>query len=481
MRFYTNFHLAGRNVVFRGYDRGKRFVDRIPYKPTLYIPAKEGTGCGKRTLSGSPVDALEFENIYDARDFCKRYDGVTGFDIYGSTSYEYVALAEHFGTEWDREQVKIGVIDIEVASADGFPNPDDAAQPVTAITVGCGGKYYTFGCGDYENPDVVYTKCNDERELLIRFFTLWKSLDLDVVTGWNVRFFDIPYLVNRGEKIAGDDYVKMLSPTGYFRERTTKKFNREQREFELVGMATLDYIDIYKKYRRVQRENYKLDYIAHIELGERKLDYSEVETLHQLYLTDYKKFLDYNILDVKLIERLEEKLRYIELAMTIAYNARVNYGDCMTQVRMWDVLIHNHLMERDIVIPPKRIASKSAKFTGAYVKAVQTGMHKWVMSYDLDSLYPSMIVGENISPETLVIDEYRDISMDDFIAGNFENDTEHSLAGNGHFYRKNERGFLPAMLADMMEKRFQYKRQQIAAEKELESVENQILAEKENA
>lgn len=467
MKFYTNFYRRGNYVYVRGYKDGKRFRDKIWYKPSLYISTNKDTDY--TNIKGEPVDAVVQESMGDARQFFQKYDGVENFEICGTNLYEYACVNERYDNSYDLDQIVTVNFDIEVASSDGFPSPDEASQEVTAITASYKGVYYTFGCQDYEvkRKDNKYIKCHDEKHLLHRFMQFWQSVDPDIVTGWNIRFFDIPYLVNRMRKILGNKQTKNLSPNGVINERVQTVFNREQTEYELMGITTLDYLETYKKFTYSQQESYRLDHIAHVELGERKLDYSEVETLHQLYETDYEKFIDYNIKDVELVNQIEEKMKLIDMVLALAYDAKVNYKDTFTQVRMWDVLIHNYLLEKNIIVPEKKDTDKKTQFAGAYVKPPQVGMHNWVMSFDLASLYPHLIMQYNISPETFIEGAYQDVTVDKMIAGDFEKG-KGCLTPNGYSYRKDKQGFLPEMMQRLYDDRVIYKKKMLESQTKLE-------------
>ena len=407
-----------------------------------------------------------------------RPDDVDNFKIYGSNLYAYACLNENYGKDFDPDVVKVANIDIEVESDDGFPDPESALKAVTAITVGVRGRYFVFGVGEYNNTrsDVSYVDCRGERRLLDVFLEFWERIDADVVTGWNVDGFDIPYLINRITKLMGEKEARRLSPANWIQERTFKgNFGQEKTEYSLVGLAVLDYLTLYKKFTYSQQESYRLDHIASVELGEKKLDYSEVENLYQLYKTDYQKFIDYNIKDVELVDKIEDKMRLIEQALTIAYDAKVNYNDVFTQVRMWDVLIHNYLLERNIVVPPKENKQKDSKYAGAYVKDPQVGMHNWVMSFDLNSLYPHLIMQYNISPDTFIEGEYTDTSVDQLVAKRIPQCPNDSvLTANGHHYIRSQQGFLPEMMELMYNERVIYKKKMLEAQTELEQVNKQL-------
>jgi DNA polymerase elongation subunit (family B) len=466
-KFYTNFYLRGNYVYVRGYEGGKRFQDKIWYKPSLYISTNKDTEF--KTISGEDVDEVRHSSIKEARDFVRKYEHVDGFDIYGSNLYDYACVNENFDKSYDPDLINTICIDIEVSSGDGFPSPDEASQEVTAITASYKDRFVTFGCQDYstDREDVVYIKCHDEKHLLHRFLQFWQSADPDVITGWNVRFFDIPYLVNRMRKILGVNATNKFSPVGIIKEGSVKIFNREQTEYELCGITTLDYLEVYKKFTYSQQESYRLDHIAHVELGERKLDYSEVENLYQLYETDYQKFIDYNIQDVELVNKLEDKMKLLDMITALAYDAKVNYIDTFRQVRMWDVLIHNYLMENNIVIPPKNDNVKTSQFAGAYVKKPLIGMHDWVVSFDLNSLYPHLIMQYNISPETFLEDSWQNVTVDRIIAGDFSK-TENSLTASGYSYKRDKQGFLPEMMQMLYDTRVLAKQKMLEAQTKLE-------------
>ncbi len=474
MKFYTNFFVRGDNVYIRGYENGRRFVDQVSYKPTLYVPSRKKSK--HTTIYGENVEPIQFGSISDAKEFTSKYDDVEGFKIYGSTLFGYTCLNENYSDQFDPEKVKIAYLDIEVASEDGFPEPDQANQPVIAITVCINGYYNVFGCGDYSHhrDDLSYSKARDEKGLLDMFLLFWQLSDPDIVTGWNVNLFDISYLHNRIKKVLGDKRARELSPSKMIGERKFTLNNREQTEYELIGMSTLDYIDLYKKFTYTQQESYRLDHIAFVELGERKLDYSEVETLHQLYKTDFKKFIDYNIRDVELVMKLEDKMKLIDQALVIAYDAKVNYVDVFTQVRMWDVLIHNYLYERNIVVPPKTNNQKSSQFAGAYVKEPIPGMYKWIMSFDLDSLYPHLIMQYNISPETFVDGQYQDVTVDKILEDKFDKSEDLCLTPSGYYFTKDKQGFLAEMMEKMYNDRVKYKKKMLDAKAELEEVNRKL-------
>ena len=473
MKFYTHFSKLGNHILVRGYNNGKRFNDKVEYNPTLYLQHKAGD---YRTLDGQSLAPVSQGTMRDATEFMKRYEDVDNFKVYGSTNFPYVYINEAYPgkVDYDPSQIKIANIDIEVGSENGFPEPESASEPITAITFKIAGHLYVFGCGDFETSrdDVTYLKCRDENNLIMRFLEMWEETSPDIVTGWNIQFFDIPYLNNRITKLMGDNTAHRLSPFHRIYERTTTMHNKPQTIFEFVGIATLDYLELYRKFTYSQQESFSLNHIAYLELGEKKLDYSEVESLHQLYKTNFQKFIEYNIHDVELVDRIDAKMQLIDMALALAYDAKVNYNDVFTQVRMWDTLIHNDLMEQNIVVPQNVHTSKDSQFAGAYVKDPIIGMHEWVVSFDLNSLYPHLIMQYNISPETIVEGRHTSVSIDNLLDGEYQSQGEYCMAANGHYFKRDKQGFLPAMMQRMYDDRSLYKKKMIEAQKAYEKETN---------
>jgi len=321
-----------------------------------------------------------------------------------------------------------------------------------------------------------------EYDLCKRFLDDWKYNTPDIITGWNTRFFDIPYLINRFVKILGEDEMKYLSPWGIVQERKTNIKGRELISYEIYGISSLDYIELYKWFAPggKSQDSYRLDNIAYIELGKKKLSYDEFENLHQLYRLNYQKFIEYNIVDVELIVELEAKLKLIELSLTLSYDTKSNYGDVFTQTRMWDAIIYNYLLERNIVVPPNETSVKDGAFEGAYVKDPQVGVHNYIASFDLNSLYPHLMMQYNISPETIVEVKDYDANMRQMISDGVnvekmltkEVDTSKmqgvTITPNGQFFRTDKQGFLPKMLEEMYEDRKKFKKMMISAKQEYE-------------
>jgi DNA polymerase elongation subunit (family B) len=483
--FYTNVQCFGNAILYRGVMGGKRVKQRIDYQPSLYIPHKNGK---LKSLDGTPLLQKRFDDIKEAREYIKKFSGVSGAPkVYGNTRYEYAFIGEQHRdmVEWDQDQVKVGVIDIEVGSENGFPDPYLANEPITAICLKyINGMTLVFGCGEYVvQGNEHYIKCRDEWTLCKKFLQHWVNDTPDVLTGWNTKFFDIPYLINRFRKILGEDDTKLLSPWKYIGERKTIINGRQMIAYDIMGVASLDYIELYKWYAPdgKSQESYRLDAIASAEIGENKLSYDEYDNLHSLYRLNFQKFIEYNIKDVELIIKLEDKLKLIELALTLAYDTKCNYEDVFAQTRMWDALTYNRLMQDDIVVPPRDVQEKDGAFEGAYVKEVQVGAHDFVASFDLNSLYPHLMMQYNISPETLIEPEdyteemrnvlTQNITVDKFLSKsiNLSNLSGVTITPNGQYFRTDKQGFLPKMMAEMYEDRKKFKNLMLKSKQEYEN------------
>lgn len=484
--FYTSVNRYGNSILYRGYDEtGSRVARKIKFGPTLYLPSQKSE-TGYRTLFNQPVEPVEFSTMAEAREYTEKYAGVDNFEIHGNEHFISQFIYDQFPgqIQFDRSRINVTTIDIEVDSSDGFPFPEEARHQITSIAMknNIDGRYYVWGMKDYdpsksEYPDVVYIKCDDEVKLLLNFLDHWDSetLSPDVLTGWNIRFFDVPYLVNRINRVLSEDMVKKLSPWRLVSQRSVRMMKKNVSAYELTGIQQMDYLDLFKKfaYTYGEQDNYRLDTIAHTVLGENKLSYEEYSTLANLYEQDYQKFIDYNCKDVELVDRLEDKLGLITLAMTMAYRGGVNYSDTMGTTRIWDTIIYRELMNQNIVVPPAKEKFKG-DYPGGYVKDVKPGLYDWVCSFDLNSLYPSIIVQWNMSPETLepVQSTPDNVSIDYCLNSDFDiSSWDVAMAANGACFTKNEQGILPSIIVRYYDERRQVKKRMLDKKQELETID----------
>lgn len=477
MRFYTHVAQWGNQLLVRAVENGVRSNFKVKYEPTLFVPVQKETGW--KTLEGKNVNPMKFLSIKEAKDFVAQYESQPHL-VYGMTQFPYTYISEKYPQQiqFDSSQMKIVTIDIEVECENGFPFADQAIEPMLSITVKDhnAGKILVWGLHPYHTSrdDVEYIQCQTERELLAQFLAWWESDYPDIITGWNTEFFDIPYICNRIKSVMGEDAMKRLSPWGVVNSRHVNSgYGKKDMVYDILGVQDLDYLQLYRKFTYTNQESYRLDHIAFVELGERK-DENPYETFRQWYTEDYQSFIDYNITDVELVDRLDDKMKLIDLLLTMTYEAKVNMTDSFTSVKYWDVLIYNHLLKRKIVIPQKMgHKSKGEKYVGAYVKEPQVGQHKWVMSFDLNSLYPHLIMQYNISPETLSDDVVDGIDVDALLGGRKVSVPSNvTFTPNGAIFSKDKQGFLPEMMQTMYNDRTVYKKKMLDAKQKYEDTKD---------
>lgn len=488
MSFYTCVESHGSKILYRGVENGVRVQRAIPFNPTLFIPTKNKTEW--RTLNGVRLEPIQPGSMYECREFIDKYKDVVGFEIYGQTDFVYQYIATEFPQDlsYDIRNIVIAYIDIETTCEDGFPQISNPSEQVIAITVRINDRSYVFGLGEFniDDPNVRCQKYDNEKQLLEDFLFFWESHAPDIITGWNVRFFDIPYLYNRIVRVLGSDEVLKLSPFERIYEKTIQTSRGPQKCYEMVGVSTLDYYELYQKFTYSKQESYRLDYIASVELGERKLSYDEYDNLKEFYKNDFNKFVQYNFHDVELVYKLERKMKLIELVLAVAYSAKVNYDDVFSQVRTWDTIIYNELLKDKIVIPPKKTAIKEQQYEGAYVKEPILGMNDWIVSFDLNSLYPHLIMQYNLSPETKEDKSFlfvrNGLKPMDILEKNskavqyLELAKTHgiSVAANGVGFTKTNQGFLPRLMEKMYAERKYYKELMLESEKEMVAIEEEL-------
>ena len=472
MSFYTNVNLVGNNLLYIGYEDGQRIQRRFKFSPTLYVISNKPTNW--KTLDGRYAKPIQFDTVGAARDFKDKYKDVEGFEVHGYDRYLYQYISSEFANEvdYDIKTLKITSLDIEVACENGFPNVRECAESLLAITVQDfqTRKLKVFATRDYHNTrkDVDFIYCDSEEHLLRSFLAYWQTDFPDVLTGWNCELYDVPYICGRLERLFGEKEMRQMSPWGMVKREEMEIKGRTQILYNMFGINVLDYMDLYKKFTYTNQESYRLDHIANVELGQKKLDHSEYENFKDFYTKDWQKFIDYNIKDVELVTRLEDKMKLIELAIALAYDAKVNLKDVYYQVRMWDTLIYNFLSARNVVVPPAKRANKDEKYAGAYVKEPIPGKYDWVVSFDLNSLYPHLIMQYNISPETLCESRHPSASVERILGNSCEIDPKYATCANGAQYRKDVHGFLPEMMKKIYDERVQSKKLMLIAKQEYE-------------
>ena len=482
MRYYTNVQMVGNDFLVRGYENGRSFTLRDDFQPTLFVPSKKKTKY--RTLDGKYVGEVNPGNVRDCREFIRSHENIEKFPIYGNRRYIYQYISDKYPEneiKFDLNNMKLVTIDIEVKSENGFPSVQKCDEEMLLISLldFSSKKILTFGVGpfDNKNEDVTYIRCVDEYDMLQRFLAYWQQNTPEIITGWNCTLYDIPYLAKRITRILGEKASKQLSPWGLVTHEEIFIQGRGHIQYDIAGITVLDYLDLYKKFTYKAQESYRLDYIASVELGQKKLDHSEHDTFKDFYTNGWQKFVEYNIIDVKLVDALEEKMKLIELAVTMAFDAKVNFNDVFYQVRMWDMIIYNDLKKKNIVIPPKQDEDKADRYAGAYVKEPKPGVYDWVVSFDLNSLYPHLIMQYNISPETLLDERYRGVSVDKLL--NEEVDLsglkDVTVCPNGAVFTTKKRGFLPKIMDKIYSERVVFKKKMLKAKQEYEKSPTKAL------
>ena len=483
LRFYTFAAQVGNFIHVRGWDdaQGGHFSEKVPFKPTLFVLSPKPTKF--KTLDGRYVAPVNPGKIKDCKEFIEDYKDIEGTQVFGMERFLFQYLSKEFDDEieYDSEKIKIWSLDIETASENGFPKPELAEEEVLLITLKNfhTKKIITFGSRPYTptRDDVNYVHCADEYALLSTFIDWWDDVQPEVITGWNVDLFDITYLCNRIKKVCGEKNMKRLSPWGLVDSRMIENRGRREEKFQICGVSILDYLDIYKKFTYTNRESYRLDHIAEVELGQKKLDHSEFDTFKDFYTNGWTKFVDYNLVDVDLVDMLEEKMKLIDLIMLMAYDAHCNYIDTFAQVRLWDVIIYNYLRKQNIVLDLINPGTKDEQFVGAYVKEPLPGSYDWVVSFDLNSLYPSLIRFLNISPETLLPGSM-EVNLDKLITKDqriaFGGDV--CVGANGALYSREKTGFMPELVRKIYDERVQYKRNMLSCKQQYEDSPSEELS-----
>jgi DNA polymerase elongation subunit (family B) len=473
MKFYTSVQQVGDNILYRGFDQGRRVQFKESFSPTLFVACP---GESKyKTLEGNNVKPMKFSGPRDAREFMKKYESVQNFDVYGYERFVYQYISDQHPDEvdYDFKKLEIYTIDIEVASENGFPDVQSAAEEVLCITMKNlnSKRVDVWATREFNVPEGVNVHYQwDESTMLKDFVSFWAENTPDIVTGWNCYLYDIPYLCRRMDRIMGEKWVKSLSPWEKVTEREIVIMGRTNLAYDIMGVSCLDYLDLYKKFTYTNQESYRLDHIAFVELGQRKLDHSEFDTFREFYTNGWQKFVEYNIFDVELVDRLEDKMKLIELAVTMAYDAKVNFEDVYSQVRMWDTLIFNFLKKDNIVVPQKKGSKKDDKYAGAFVKEPKPGLYNWVVSFDLNSLYPHLIMQYNISPETLLPTRHPYATVDRLLNQELDLSTldGETVCANGAMYTTAYQGFLPKMMQRIYDDRTIYKKKMLVVKQEYE-------------
>ena len=479
MKFYTNVNQYSNKIFVRGVNNGKIVKDKIEFQPKLFLKSQKPSKY--KSLFGDNLEEIQFADIRDAKDYIKRYSEVENFEIYGNTNFVYQYITETFPgeIEFDIQQIKIWSIDIETTVENGFPDTRNPLEEILLITIQdyATKEIISFGSKPFKvsKDNHTYVKCDNEYDLLKRFVDYTAENPPNIFTGWNIEFFDMPYIVNRIIKLLGDDKAKELSPWNVIGQREFTRFNKTELAVDILGISILDYLDLYKKFTYSAQESYKLDHIAKVELGKEKLDYSEYGSFKEFYTKNWQKFVEYNVIDVELVDQLEDKMKLIELILTMAYDAKCNYGDIFSAVRTWDCILWNHLWNKNVIVH-QREGKPARSIVGAFVQEPVPGKYDWVVSFDATSLYPSIIMQYNLSPETLVIGSAKDTTVEKMLTSSYDlsdlTEKDVCMAANGFMYKRDKQGLFPEIVQKLFDDRKRYKKLMLEAQTKYEETKD---------
>jgi len=486
-KFYTNVERFINEIRWRGYENGRPFMRKVKFKPTLFVRARENA-THKSLIGDVPLGATRFNSMTEARDWIGQYQDVHGFEIFGTQNYVTQFIQQEYpdDIQFDITKINIASFDIEVDISGGYADIDSADKEITSIAYKSSKSdtYHLLGRKDFDKhqtitgidpDDISFMKFDTEEALLRRFIDIWTYDYPDVVTGWNVEYFDIQYLLTRVTRLLGEETTKKFSPWGQIRPQSRTFFGKDQRTYQISGISIIDYMDAFKKfgYKYGPQESYKLDHIAHVVLGEKKLDYSEYGNLNALYEQNPQLYLDYNLKDTQLIQRMEDESGLLSLVLTVAYGGGVNYTDAFGTVGIWETTIYRRLM-KDKVVPNLKggPGERAGELVGGYVKDPKVGMHPWVVSFDLNSLYPHLMLQYNLSPETYVESTREYVSQEMVLDGKYQNQSEYAVCANGACFRKDKLGIIPEIIDEYYGNRKKIKQDMLKVEQEIEQETN---------
>lgn len=491
--FYTNLYQDGNTIYERYIEDGADRTRKLKYSPVLY---KHGAGSLK-DIYGASVVPVQHETIGDARRWMREMQSINK-EVLGMDNFVYQHLYHSYPGDvpFNQQQLDIHFLDIEVPTRDGFPDPKINRWEIDAITVYStkSGKFHVFTTRNWCKeksvlwtdddgkptyiPDLVdYHQCDSERQLLAKFIVFFKENTPHIISGWNTEFFDIPYTLGRIEKVLGSKFIHKMSPFGIANQITVSPNEDETIiSWEIAGVACIDYLAGYKKFTFKRRPNYRLDYIGQVEVGAKKIPFT-----HKSYLDfaeqDPQLYIDYNIRDVDIVRRLDDRVAILSLILSVAYYAHIGFEDVFSPLKTWDAVIHMNLHNNGIICPENKSAVKTP-FCGAYVKQPITALYKWVKSFDLTSLYPHIIMGWNISPDTMMGQydlprmindagrDQADLHAAGLIAGTMKlPDNDYCFAGNGMMYTREKRGILPIEVEKVFKQRKEAKTAEFYADK----------------
>jgi len=487
--FYTNVRQWGNNILYVGYDNeGKRIVEKTDFKPEFFVPCEEDSK--HKTIHGTNLRKVNKDSVRDAKDFMKSMGASSNSNMHGSDRYcnqLIKSLYDKRDVIHDISIIRIAAIDIEVSSLNMFPKPENPTEEFTCLTyiqkwsnridVWVNKEYGAFSSEklkhikpeDLKNYEVFYHVYKNERDMLRSFVTYFSCNTCDILTGWYSNFFDVPYLYARLKLLFGDSFAKMLSPWKIVQERKKKVKTwsglKEETTYDIYGISCIDYKDLYQKYSMTKRPTYALDYISKVHLGKGKLEYEG--TLSDLLRNDFQTYVEYNIIDTLRVLELDEELNFLDLLLTVAYFAKApQFEEALGTVKYWETLIYHYLSSNNIHAPMKRMGrTDDVEYEGGYVKDTKNGFSDWVISFDLQSLYPSLIRQMNVGIETKVdIDKIENCNVSTLLEDKTKfkeqmKALDYSLGVNGVCYTRDNQSFISKLTEQLFNMRLDYRAQ----------------------
>lgn len=494
-----------KKIVLATWDKfgNRRRVD-VPFEPYLYVenPKGEYTSIFKTKLK-----KVSFKTPWDREQFKTRYGGKRFYEDFG---VEQQFLLDAFwksinDEDFSKYPLRTLFYDIEVDPLPGgeFPDPNEAKAQINIITAYdyLDKKYHVFSkrayTGDGLGENVVFNDYPNERQLLQAFLDFWKSEDYpDIVSGWNSGTFDNPYLFNRVIKVLGEEAYESLSPyKSIYATEKLNKFGKKYNEYHIGGVTLLDWLDVYAKYKGVKQESYKLDFIANMELGIGKVDYNGM-TIYEFMEYDWNRFVEYNIRDVELLVKLEDKLKYFSILRQVSYMGCMNFEKCLNTIPQTNGAVSVRCRQRGLCLNTfDRSGEEKISKPGGFV-STSAGFHRNVVTVDANSLYPNLTISNNISPETIIGMAYFKLggvygdNPEDELTLRLVNGRKLEikraqlqkiikeknlvLSANGALFRQDFEGVLPQFMREVYEWRLEAKKVKRKLEKENEKLGEEL-------
>lgn len=432
--FYTDVSERGGKIFLRYVENGVHKKEVIEYEPELYIKTNDEAKRCSKSMWDESLEKIIFTDKKAMNQFIENYKQVDGFSVYGMDKIGYQFIAKTFpgNLNVDTQYIRGAYIDIETYSgtmdADGnpidgpFPQPETADYPISMLTMYTthdktyhvwateefnGRKLGTYK-HDKSHPrvghlNVVYHGFTNEYDMLCDFVNHFSRAEINYWSGWYIEGFDNPYMTNRIEKVCGETIKKKLSPWNIvIKDSIKNSWGGEDTVFDWMGCSMLDYKALFGKHAFMNPDNLKLETVAQMILGEGKVDYKDEGNLNTLYIRNFQKAVEYNVVDVDLVVGINNKMQLIDLTFTLAYLTKSNYQDTLATVKPWSSLSYSMLYDMNIQPKLKSIYQGDTSFAGGFVRDVTPGKRRWVVSCDLNSLYPHLIQQYNLGTETLI-------------------------------------------------------------------------------